>query len=491
MTFRNRSSALLWSSVLAALALPSAALAQDHPMSMPGIGMPGMQMPAAPQSAPATPKPDMPGMTMPASSPPDAPARSDAMADMPGMKTDGMKADATKTGGMAMNGMMAGQAGGYSMMRDASGTSWQPDSTPMQGLMGEWAGWSTMLHGFISGVYDHQAGPRGDDKSFSESMFMAMGQKQLGIGTLTLRSMLSLDPFMGKSGYPLLLQTGETANGFTPLVDRQHPHDLFMELAGIYSVPVGADMSVFGYVGYPGEPALGPPTFMHRFSGMDDPAAPISHHWLDSTHITYGVVTAGFVDGNWKIEGSAFRGREPDQFRWNFDPVSLDSASARLSWNPTSDWALQVSYGFIKSPEQLEPDVDQHRLTASASYNVPLDHGNWQTTLAWGRNNNQPGHALDAFLLESSASWYRHTLFFRGENAAKDELFQPPSPLAGQVFRVAAFSLGYVYDIPVAEHLGLGLGAMGTIDALPGTLTPAYGGASPTSYMLFTRLKIE
>ena len=491
MTFRDRSSALLWSAALAALALPSAALAQDHPMSMPGIGMPGMQMPAAPQSAPATPKPDMPGMTMPASSPPDAPARSDAMADMPGMKTDGMKADATKTGGMAMNGMMAGQAGGYSMMRDASGTSWQPDSTPMQGLMGEWAGWSTMLHGFISGVYDHQAGPRGDDKSFSESMFMAMGQKQLGIGTLTLRSMLSLDPLMGKSGYPLLLQTGETANGFTPLVDRQHPHDLFMELAGIYSIPVGADMSVFGYVGYPGEPALGPPTFMHRFSGMDDPAAPISHHWLDSTHITYGVVTAGFVDGDWKIEGSAFRGREPDQFRWNFDPVSLDSASARLSWNPAPDWALQVSYGFIKSPEQLEPDVDQHRLTASASYNVPLDHGNWQTTLAWGRNNNQPGHALDAFLLESSASWYRHTLFFRGENAAKDELFQPPSPLAGQVFRVAAFSLGYVYDIPVAEHLGLGLGAMGTIDALPGTLTPAYGGASPTSYMLFTRLKIE
>ncbi|MGZ5921297.1 MAG: hypothetical protein ACXWLT_05985, partial [Rhizomicrobium sp.] len=145
---------------------------------------------------------------------------------------------------------------------------------------------------------------------------------------------------------------------------------------------------------------------------------------------------------------------------------------------------------FIKSPEQLEPDVDQHRLTASASYNVPLDHGNWQTTLAWGRNNNQPGHALDAFLLESAASWNRHTLFFRGENAAKDELFQPPSPLAGQVFRVAAFSLGYVYDIPVAEHLGLGLGAMGTINALPGTLTPAYG-ASPASYMLFTRLKIE
>ena len=164
--------------------------------------------------------------------------------------------------------------------------------------------------------------------------------------------MLSLDPLMGPNGYPLLLQTGETANGVTPLVDRQHPHDLFMELAALYSVPVSKDASTFLYVGYPGEPALGPVTFMHRFSGMDDPEAPLGHHWLDSTHITYGVVTAGFVQGSWKLEGSVFTGREPDQYRWNFDPIRLDSWSSRLSWNPGPNWALQVSYGFIKSPEQ-------------------------------------------------------------------------------------------------------------------------------------------
>ena len=469
MTLRSRAATLLWPVAIAA-ALPSPSRAQ--PMDMPGMNMPATQSPPNPSSAPANNMPDMPGMN--------APAAGTAMGDMPGMAMPGS----------TMPGMMAGQSGGYSMMRDASGTSWQPDSTPMEGLSGEWAGWSTMLHGYVAGVYDHQSGPRGDEKTFSESMFMAMGQKQMGPGTLTLRTMLSLDPFMGKSGYPLLLQTGETADGVTPLVDRQHPHDLFMELAGIYSVPVGAGMSVFGYVGYPGEPALGPPTFMHRFSGMDDPAAPITHHWLDSTHITYGVLTAGFVDGDWKVEGSAFRGREPDQFRWNFDPVSLDSASARLSWNPTPNWALQVSYGFLKSPEQLEPNVNQHRMTASASYNVPLDHGNWQTTFAWGRNNNRPGNTLDAFLLESAATWYRHTLFFRAENAAKDELFLPPDPLAGMPFRVSEFSLGYVYDIAVADHLALGLGAMGTVDALPAAIEPAYGG-SPTSTMVFTRLKIS
>jgi len=450
--------------------------------------MPGMQMPPAQHSSPPSPIQMLPSAQQTPGTTPKTSKSSNGNAE--GMSADGMAMKGDMAG-MNMGGdMMAGTTGGYSMMRDASGTAWQPESTPMEGWNGRWADWLTMLHGYITGVYDHQGGPRGGEKSFSESMLMGMAQRKLGAGTLTMRAMLSLDPFMGKSGYPLLLQTGETADGVTPLVDRQHPHDLFMELAAIFSVPVNDRMSVFGYLGYPGEPALGPPTFMHRFSGMDNPAAPITHHWLDSTHITYGVVTGGFVDGDWKLEASAFHGREPDQFRWNFDSFALDSASARLSWNPTANWALQVSYGFIKSPEQLEPDVDQRRMTASATYNRPLDHGNWQTTLAWGRNDNHPGHTLDALLLESAASWNEHTLFARIENVQKDELFLAPSRLAGQVFRVSSFSLGYVYDIPVLDHLALGLGASGTVDVLPATIEPTYG-SDPLSYMLFTRLKIK
>src|SRR5581483_6376322 len=163
--------------------------------------------------------------------------------------------------------MMAGQLGDYSMMRDASGTAWQPDSTPMQGFSWTASGWTGMVHGYADLVYDHQSGPRGGSKTFSESMLMVMAQHALGPGALTLRSMLSLDPTMGAAGYPLLLQTGETANGATPLIDRQHPHDFVMELAGVYSLPLGKGSSAFVYAGYPGEPALGPPTFMHRFSG--------------------------------------------------------------------------------------------------------------------------------------------------------------------------------------------------------------------------------
>jgi hypothetical protein len=302
--------------------------------------------------------------------------------------------------------------------------------------------------------------------------------------------MVSLDPAMGPDGYPLLLQTGETANGVTPLIDRQHPHNLFMELAGVYALPVGAGSSVFVYAGYPGEPALGPVTFMHRLSGMDDPAAPITHHWLDSTHITFGVVTAGVVHGPWKLEGSVFNGREPDQNRWDFQPLRLDSWSTRLSYNPTQDWAFQVSYGALHSPEQLTPNVDQRRLTASATYNRPFKWGNWQTTLAWGLDDDRPGRSLAAWLAESAVSFGRSTLFARAETVRKDDLFIAPSPFAGDVFAVSETSLGYVYDLPVARHVALGFGGEATLNFVPEAIRPVYGG-DPWGFMPFVRLKLR
>ena len=387
---------------------------------------------------------------------------------------------------------MKGYYGSYSMTREASGTAWLPESSPMEGIHGMYGDWMTMVHGYANLIYDHQGGDRGGDKTFSESMFMVMATRPAGEGTLGLRSMVSLDPLMGKAGYPLLLQTGETANGVDPLIDRQHPHDMLMELAATYSHPVDADSSAFVYVGYPGEPALGPATFMHRFSGMDNPEAPITHHWLDSTHVTFGVATLGYIWRDWKVEASAFKGREPDQYRWNFDSPKLNSYSGRLTYNPTANWSMQVSHGKIKSPEALEPDVDQHRTTASVTYNRPLAEDNWQTTLAWGLNNNSsPGHATHALLLESAYSLHdTHTFFGRAEYVGKDELFEAPSPLAGQVFNVGKLSAGYVYDIPVAEHVKIGLGGVGSVYALPDRITSAYGD-SPASAMAFVRIKLK
>lgn len=469
------------------LCVQSPATAQQDDMA--GMAMPPTA-PADRTQSKTSPTPVLPPQPASVTAAPPKPPSTPAGDAMPGMDMPGTAMSNPASGEVyfADMRMMPAALGAGSMMREASGTSWQPSATPMDAITRQAGGWWVMLHGDIFGVYDHQGGSRGASKTFSESMLMVMAEHSLGRGRLTLRTMVSLDPAMGKDGYPLLLQTGETANGATPLIDRQHPHDLFMELAGVYSLPVGPGRSAFLYVGYPGEPALGPPAFMHRASGMDNPAAPISHHWLDSTHITYGVVTSGVIAGPWKIEGSVFNGREPDQYRWNFDRFRLDSFSGRISFNPTANWSVQVSHGFIKGPEQLEPGVNQHRTTASASYDRPLANGNWQTTLAWGRNVLAPGPTLDAFLLESTVTWKQHTLFARAENAQKNELFLAPNPLAGRIFRVYTASLGYIYDIPVARHLAFGIGAMAGVYALPDAIKGAYGDR-PVSTMVFLRVK--
>jgi hypothetical protein len=393
--------------------------------------------------------------------------------------------------GMDMAGMkMTGYLGPYLMTREASGTSWQPDTSPHEGIHQQLADWSVMTHGWINLNYDRQDGPRGANKTFVSGMLMTMAQRQLGDGTFGVRAMMSPEPFMGANGYPLLLATGETADGTHHLVDRQHPHDLFMELAATYSYNLSKTTSLFIYGGLPGEPALGPPAFMHRTSGVDNPEAPISHHWLDSTHITFGVVTAGAVINDWKLEASAFRGREPDQYRYDIERPTLDSFAGRVSWNPTRELSMQVSYGHIVSPEQLEPLVNEDRITASAIYTTPFGDGHlWSTTAAWG-HKMMAGQNLDAYLIESSAILKNNvTLFMRAERVDENELTHDVIGLEGKTFTVVKISAGGIYDFWRTDHAKFGLGGLVSRYVLPGELKAEYG-RDLTGFMVFGRLKI-
>jgi len=407
-----------------------------------------------------------------------SPAMAQSMAGMPGMA--------------GMRSMTSAALGDYVMNREASGTSWQPDASPHTGLHIMSGDWMVMVHATINGVYDWQQGPRGDDKAFVSGMLMAMAKRDVGEkGTLQFRAMLSPEPFMGKSGFPELLATGETANGVTPLVDRQHPHDLFMELSGSYAYRLASKQSVFVYAGLPGEPAFGPPAFMHRLSIMDSPEAPISHHWLDSTHISMGVVTAGYVHDNWKLEVSRFRGREPDQHRFDIETPKLDSTAARISWNPSANWALQASWADQKSPEQLAPDENIRRWSASAIYTVPFGRGGyWSTTAAWGRRTSEHGD-LDGYALESAVrpnlDW---TLFTRAERVATDELALPPGA-RGPVFTVGKISAGAVRDFTFTPHWSFGVGGLYAVNFVPAGLRASYGRSEPQGAMGFIRLKLN
>lgn len=428
----------------------------------------------------------MAGMAMPATGPearkptaaqPPAPAPG-PMATMPGM------AEVSVTSGMAP---MAMGMGGDAYI-DGSGTARLPAAEGMRGAMFRAGDWMLMAHGYAWVTSTDQGGPRGARHTFATSMAMLMADRDLGERWhLQLKAMGSLDPYLGPTGYPDLFATGEVAHGAS-LIDRQHPHDLFMELAARTDYRIGGDRSLFLYGGPVGEPALGPSAFMHRGSARYLPLAPITHHWFDSTHISYGVVTGGYADAHWQVEASGFRGREPDEHRWDIETPALDSWSVRGTWTPNANLAVQVSHGWLHSPEGQDPAADEARTTASVQYAV----GGLTTTFGYGLKDHRPGRALPAFLAE--ASWEigrRHAVFGRVEHVANDELFPVlTDPLHGRVFHVTKAEGGYAYRLPIAKVSGgvFGVALGGTVAAYakPAALDGAYGRA-PVSVTLFAK----
>ena len=390
------------------------------------------------------------------------------------------------------------------MTRESSGTAWAADSSPMYARMKMLGnGDMLMFHGMgflrytsVGSTRDLSVGGKGDRARFdAPTMFMAMYSHQLSSKSqIGVRAMLSLDPLFERGyGYPLLYQSGEAYRG-RAIHDRQHPHDLFSELSVSYSYKFTEKQSAFLYVGYPGEPALGPPTFMHRVSAMDNPDAPLSHHWQDSTHVTFGVVTAGYTFDKFKFEASAFKGQEPNENRWNFDRPKLDSFSGRLTFNPNKNWSFQISHGYLKNPEPAEPEIRvRRRTTASAIYNknwADKDR-NWANSFVWGQNHDDAGRT-NSLLYESNYQFRKNSIFGRFERVQKsihelsaEDFFVNDN----QKFWVGLLSVGYVRDLVKDKGLDVGLGAQATWYTNPGGLTPVYGGTNHGGFQVFMRFR--
>jgi hypothetical protein len=381
------------------------------------------------------------------------------------------------------------------MNRNGSGTGWLPDASPMYGYMFHANKWMYMLHGNLFLRYNKQdltgKGSRGNEKFDAPDWFMFMGQRPVGKkGLFHFSSMISLDAVTGGNGYPLLFQSGEAYKG-SPIVDRQHPHDFFSELSVGYSQALSGKTDLFIYAGYPGEPALGPVAFMHRPSAIDNPDAPLSHHWADATHITFGVATIGARYNDFKLEGSSFTGREPDDRRFNFDKPRFDSWSARLSYNPSASWALQVSHGFIKSPEALHPAEDVNRTTASAVYSKTLQNSSLlNATFLWGVNKTMGHDAENAVLAEASWRIKRlalHTRYEWVQKSAEELALNEQVYGAGAMFPVNAFTIGFNYDLLHSAATRLAVGSQLSIYHADSRLDGLYG-KNPLAAEVYIRI---
>lgn len=384
---------------------------------------------------------------------------------------------------------------GVSMDRMGSGTTWIPDAVAVPSRHVTAGSWEIMLHGFGFVQYENQSGLRGDSQFGSLNWGMLMVSRSLAGGRFQARTMLSLDPAtVSGRGYPLLFQSGESFQG-EPLHDRQHPHDFWMELGVLYERAITRSVGLALYAAPSGEPALGPVAFMHRPSAMDNLFAPLGHHWQDATHISFGVLTAGVFGRGWKLEGSWFNGREPDDRRWNFDKIRLDSYSGRLTVNPNRHWSVSAGYGYLKSPEVLEPEHSLRRLTASVLHGTSIGKaGQWASSVVWGANKvgGSPGLS-HAILAESEAILDRsNTLFGRAEylqKSAEELVLEPIGPDPERRFGVATLSLGYIRELVRMRGLTLGLGVMGTLNRVPEDLATDYGSRSPVGAALFIRMR--
>ena len=374
----------------------------------------------------------------------------------------------------------------------SSGTGWQPPSVPDHEWMITHRGWELMAHGTVFLTYNQQGGPRGEGKAESVNYFMFMEQHHLWRGTLLFREMFSAESLTSPHpGFPELFQTGETYHG-QPLVDHQHPHNVFAELALYYTVPINRKISWLLYGGPSAEPALGPVTYLHRASASENPAAPLGHHLQDSTHTSFGVVTTGVVIDRFKLEGSAFNGREPNEERSSIQLAPLDSWSVRASAAPTKNWTAEYSYGRLMYPEAFDPE-NERRQTASIAYNRPLSggffgKGNWATTAVWGRKHKESENTnQNSYLLESTLNFFeRDYAYSRLELVDKDELF-PLLPVQAS-YRIGAYTFGGVRDLLHNQRWQLGLGGDVTFYSKPAALDSIYG-ENPVSFHIFLRIR--
>jgi hypothetical protein len=370
---------------------------------------------------------------------------------------------------------------------EGSGTSWQPASVTGYEWMWMRGGWELMAHGAIFVDYNQQGGPRGAGKAESVNYGMLMEQHRLGRGTILFREMFSAESLTSPHpGFPEIFQTGETYHG-EPLVDHQHPHNVFAELAALYTVPLTRKISWELYGGPSAEPALGPVTYIHRASAAELPMAPLSHHLQDSTHTSFGVVTTGFMIDRVKLEASAFNGREPNEQRWSIQLAALDSWSGRASIAPGRNWTAQYSIGRLEHPEALEPG-SQWRQTASVEYNRRWHDGGWASSIIWGGVHKIAiGDNLNSYLLESTLNFReRNYAFSRLELVDKDELF--PQATALSTYRIGAYTFGGVRDLISNKEWQMGLGADMTFYSKPAVLDVSYG-KQPVSFQIFLRLR--
>ena len=380
--------------------------------------------------------------------------------------------------------------------REVSGTSWAPDSGAAYGVHRHAGAWDLMLHGnaFVQFIYEppanvHRTGGPQTTQTTSVNWGMLMARRRIGEGRFGIDVMLSLEPWtVPVCGTLNYFQTGEMCGGDT-IHDRQHPHDLFMELAAQYDRPLGSGARWQIYGGVSGEPALGPPAFPHRLSALDNPIAPITHHWLDSTHIS---LASSPAPSSQKMEGRRI-GLQRPRTRRRSKKYRPRTARFRVRARDLAADAAARATGFRPAISPT-PSSNSRRIHARVTRGSPPRRSTSARSVPAGGHRPWPTASTvhtcsclvcsttfrysSAVLAETTLMMNeRHSVFGRFELAGKlaHDLHLDTDPLA--VLPVAKLQAGYVWHFKMGPS-SVGIGVSPSVSRVPPALSPGITAAT-------------
>ena len=342
-------------------------------------------------------------------------------------------------------------------------------------------GWHIAWHGTAFVQYARTFETRGTYQFGSVNRAMVQAGGPAAGGVVRFDFMGSAEPLtLTKRGVPQLLQASFHVDGET-ITDRAHPSPWIMELAGSYERAWGTDGAVSVYAAAIGEPALGPPVYLHRASAAANPVVPLGHHLQDDTHSSYGVVSAGVRWQSLHVEASAFNERQPENANtvFYYDGARLDAYAGRATIAAGAGWSVFGSYGYMPEMTAGHSHGAQHRIGAGAIRTSPA----WSFSAVYGANDpvgsDRPRRAL-LFEAEHHSSG-GGVLFGRAEFVQRtaEELALVGSINAVQ--DVGAVQLGYGWNVLARGRVTTRLGAHATLDVVTPQLEPFYGTGTPLS----------
>ncbi|WP_420476443.1 hypothetical protein [Noviherbaspirillum sp. ST9] len=232
-------------------------------------------------------------------------------------------------------------------------------------------------------------------------------------------------------------------------------------------------------------------SFIREHTGIDTRATLSSERWLEQRPGFAQTFSVGHAWQDLTFEGAAFSSPDDGRPPVGREPRKIDSRSARLSFSPLENWVVRLTRGTVSGLDHLVVGEQVRRTALSATYRRAFAEGDWEATLAWGRNSRKFRESTVGYLVESAFRFDGvHSLFGRFEQVGSDEIVRENESLQRQLFMMNKLTLGYAQDLRVTSSMRMDVGAYVTRYFVPSSMSPSYG-SGPTAYMMFARVKLQ